>query len=459
MIAVAALRFRYRHQTHWALDGVSLDIPTPGVYLLSGPTGCGKSTLALALTGAIPQVIKGTLAGTLEVAGLEPARTPLRHLSRKVGLLLQNVEGQMVTDRVEDEVAFGLENLALAPSAMPGLIHQALEAVDAASLRDRALLSLSAGERQRVMLAAMLAMGQEVLILDEPLAYLDRAAGALLLDLAGELARRGKTLIFMEHRRQALLPLVKKEFCLNAGRLVAKPAAAAPPAPLSPCAAAGKPVIAIEGISFGYEPRQLLLQDLSFELHAAQSAVLLGDNGAGKTTLLKLLVGLLTPAAGRIRLADQDLSRLSPKKLAPRVALVLQNPDHQLRLPTVIQEVSWGAATPAAAAQEIQALGLSGLEERHPHSLSSGQKRRVTLAAALARRPQVLLLDEPTVGQDDANLWSLLHRLGTFVQGGGVLLTASHDQRAARFLGQKVLVLEKGRAFQGDGDLAARFFA
>jgi len=185
----------------------------------------------------------------------------------------------------------------------------------------------------------------------------------------------------------------------------------------------------------------------------------LGDNGAGKTKLLKLTLGLLNPQAGRILVNGASASGGKTRKIARTAALVLQNPDHQVRLPTVYQEVSWGAAGREAAAREIQALGLAGLEEPHPHFLSSAQKRRVTLAAALARRPRLLLLDEPTVGQDDANLAILLRRLGDFVMEGGALLTATHDVRAARCFGQMVLAREKGRAVQGRRDLVEEFFA
>lgn len=457
MIRVADVRFRYHHQETNALDGLSLEIPEGGVFLISGATGCGKSTLGLALAGAIPQVIKGKLSGTIAVGDLEPAALPLRQWARHVGLLLQNVEGQMVTDRVEDEVAFGLENLAVEPQKMPDRIEQALKTVQAEHLRGRLLASLSAGERQRVMLAAMLSLGQQVLILDEPLAYLDRQASAALITLVSTLGLQGKTCIIMEHRRQAVLPVIQQEICLRQGKIAKEPV---PAMDLPPLAGDGGGAVMLAGeqVAFGWHRDNLVLQDLSFEIKTGQSLVILGDNGAGKTTLLKLALGLLRPLTGRLVVDGQEVSRRSSRKLASKLALVLQNPAHQLRLPTVHQEISWGAASPETRTREIQALGLAGLEERHPHSLSSGQKRRVTLAAALARRPRVLLLDEPTVGQDDANLEILLRRLGSFVQEGGTLVTATHDLRAARFLGQKALLLNRGQILQGGRELVEQFF-
>ena len=457
MIALHQVSCRYPRQQQDALHDLSLTLTEPGLYLVSGPTGSGKSTLGLVLAGAIPHLIRIKLTGTVEVAGLQPARQPLRQVARTVGLLLQNVDSQMVTDRVADEIAFGLENLAVPPGAMEPQIQAALGQVQARHLRERRLETLSAGERQRVMLAALLVLGQRVLILDEPLAYLDRQATAGLLQLLTSLPAQGLTCLILEHRRSLVLPLARQELCLSAGRLAAalpEPPRLPPPLSRPP---AGPPRLCLSHISFAWPGSPPCLQDVSLEVHAGQSLVLLGDNGAGKTTLLKLMAGLYAPQTGRLAFPGRPAGR---RRRLPdhQVALVLQNPAQQLRLPSVYQEVAWAAANPAAAAREIAALGLAGLEDRHPHALSSGQKRRLTLAAALAREPRILLLDEPTVGQDDANLAVLLQRLADYVHHGGTLITATHDVRAASFLGHRVLVLSPGRAVGGGPELAAEFF-
>ena len=458
MIRVEDLWFRYHHQESPALNGISLEIPEGGVILVSGPTGCGKSTLGLALTGAIPQIIKGDLKGRISVGTLNPTVVSLRHMVRHIGLLLQNVESQMVTDRVEDEVAFGLENLAMAPREMPQRIFQALQKVRAEHLQNRGLVSLSAGERQRVMLAALLALGQQVLILDEPLAYLDRQAVSALMALVSHLGDAGHTCIILEHRRNLVLPVARTEIPLSQGKLALHPVQELDLSPLAVDSKRGEPALTFDRVTFGWNRSTTLFQDLSMEITTGQSLVVLGDNGAGKTSLLKLAMGILSPLSGRIWVENLARNALTFKKSAQNTALVLQNPAHQLRLPTVQQEVTWATASPELAVREIEALGLRGLEERHPHSLSSGQKRRVTLAAALARRPRLLLLDEPTVGQDDANLKIVLSRLGDFVQEGGALVTATHDFRAAHFLGQIILLIEQGRSVQGSRDLTADYF-
>lgn len=457
VIRVRNLGCRYPHQEEPALVDLDLHLG-PGAYLISGATGSGKSTLGLILAGAIPHLIRGELTGTVEVAGMHPAQVPVRQLARRVGLLLQNVESQMFTDRVADEVAFGLENLALPPREIIRRLEEELARVGAEGLRDRRLATLSAGERQRVMLAALLALGQEVLILDEPLAYLDRAAAQALLDVVARLSARGTTCLLLEHRREAVRPVIGEEVCLHRGRRVPRLPAAPLPPPLPGDAPHGEVVLSLNQVSFGWQQGRPLFRELSLEARAGHSLVLLGDNGAGKTTLLRLAVGLLSAEAGEVLLLGRPLRRRRPGPLPREAALVLQNPHHQLRLPTVWEEVAWGAVNAEVAAAEMAALGLHGLESRHPQALSSGQKRRLTLAAALARRPRVLLLDEPTVGQDDGSLALMLSRLKDFVTQGGALITATHDRRAARVLAQSVLLLDHGRTLTGGPELVSAFF-
>lgn len=457
VIRIKNLSFRYPHQEEPALIDLDLDLG-PGAHLVSGATGSGKSTLGLILAGAIPHILRGELTGRVEVAGVQPPQVPVRQLARRVGLLLQNVETQMFTDRVADEVAFGLENLAVPAGEISRHVAQALTRVGAAGLKDRRLATLSAGERQRVMLAALLALGQEVLILDEPLAYLDRAATQALLNVVARLSARGTTCLLLEHRRELVRPVMQAEVCLHRGRRVPRLPAASLPSPLPVDASGGEVVLSLKQVSFGWQRKRPLFRELTLEVRAGRSLLLLGDNGSGKTTLLRLAAGLLPPEAGEVRLPGRPSRRWRRGPLSPEVALVLQNPHHQLRLPTGWEEVLWGAADAEVAAAEMAALGLQGLETRHPHALSSGQKRRLTLAAALARRPRVLLLDEPTVGQDDGSLALVLRRLKDFVRNGGALITATHDYRAAHVLAQEVVILETGQALTGGPELVPAFF-
>jgi energy-coupling factor transport system ATP-binding protein len=439
MITAHQLACRYVGHDGDALAGVTIEVPPGGLTLLAGPTGSGKSTLANLLCGVIPHLVPAAVRGQATVAGRDPCRSSVSEMSHTVGLLLQNVECQVFCDDAEDEVAFGLENRGVDPADMPALIDTALRCVGADRLRGRRLGTLSAGERQRVVLAALLAAGQPVLILDEPLAYLDRSGTRSLLATLAELGRQGRTVLVLEHRRDLVRRLAARELFLDHGRL-----ADAPPATEAFSGLIGGPLgqtrLAWQRLTLAWDRRQpALLTEVSASVRAGESLVLVGDNGSGKTTLMRAALGLVRPRAGSVMTCGHHAATTPTRQLAAEAALVLQSPDHQLQLPTVAEEVG-------GQLDELSRLGLAGLAGRHPQSLSLGQKRRLTLAAALARRPKLLLLDEPTVGQDDGSLALVLRRLIEFVADGGALVTATHDRRAALALAQRALILEGGSA-------------
>jgi energy-coupling factor transport system ATP-binding protein len=459
LIEVRELRCRYPGQTRDSLKGVTFDLPSGTLSLLSGSTGSGKTTLGLLLCGVIPHLLRGQTGGRVRIDGKSPEALTVAQLSRTAGFLMQNVELQVFTDRVEDEVAFGLENFAFPAHEMAGRIHEALGRVRAGELLGRSIASLSSGERQRVMLAALLCLNQPVLILDEPLAFLDRRGCWLLLALIRGLALEGRTVLIFEHRRDLVLPMAHREICLADGLLVDRPPECPRFRGVGRSFPGGEALLELEGVRFNRKgaPR-LILDRVSLEIARGESVVLLGENGAGKTTLMKLIVGLLKPQEGRITVRGSSRSGRPPGTSSPRTAYVFQNPDHQLHLPSVRDQIAWQTADEERARQEVESMGLRGLEDRHPHSLSMGQKRRVTLAAALSARPDLLLLDEPSVGQDDGSLGLILRRMDRFVAEGGALLSATHDARAARALGQRAFLLRDGGGLAGGPDLIDHFF-
>ncbi len=458
MIAVEGLRFSYGDDSSPALAGMELSVEAGERVLISGPTGCGKSTLGWVLCGAAPGLIPGKLAGQVRVRGRSVAELSRRELSRDLGVLLQNVEDQLFTDQVADEIAFGLENFGVPESEMEGRIAAALDRVAAGRLAGRSLTNLSAGERQRVMLAALLALDQPILLLDEPLAFLDRNAQFSLLSLLSRLSRAGRTILILEHRRDIVRPAVTRELAMAGGRVCPAPTPAKRFPAIRPGPVGAKRLI-FEGVSLTWRGQQRpLFADAGFSVHAGESVVLLGENGTGKTTLLSMAMGLCRPSSGQIRNCKQPVDRTSPAELARQTALIFQHPDHQLYLAGVGEEVRSQARDREAAEAELAELGLQELIGRHPRSLSMGQKRRLTIAAALARRPRLLLMDEPSVGQDDESLSRILRRLDRFVREGGGLLTATHDRRVARALAHRSLILDKGRLIQGDQEAARIFF-
>ena len=443
MIRTRDLSFRYPDQPVQTLVNLNFAIAPGETVLVSGPTGCGKSTLGFCLCGTIPHLMAGTLSGEVRVNRKPVFQQAVRETAEDLGFLIQHVAHQMFTEQVSEEIAFGLENFCIPEEQMEHRITQALELVGASPLRSRRLSTLSAGEQQRVMLAAMLALEQKILILDEPLAYLDRAAQAQFMELVSNLSRKGRTIVLFEHRRDVVHQVPHRELFLENGILARSfPARTRfhritnlPPK---------TPELVFDRVCFSRPQAAPLFRDLSFEVRQHQSVVLLGPNGSGKTTLMALAMGLIKGDQGSITTCGYNPKNTSPATLAQQAAFIFQHPDHQLYLTTVQDEIAAQAADRDAARSEMAAMGLAGLENRHPRSLSTGQKRRVTLAAALARRPRLMLLDEPSVGQDDHSLSLVIKRLDDYLIDGGAVLTATHDDRVARALAHEIIDLNPG---------------
>jgi energy-coupling factor transporter ATP-binding protein EcfA2 len=445
MIRVADLSFRYAEQSFNALSDVGFDIRTGEMVLLSGPTGCGKSTLGLILCSAIPTLFPGTLSGCVWVKDNSIAGLSVRETARDLGFLLQNVEHQTFTELVSDEIAFGLENFCVPEDRMAAKIEEALHLVNGEHLLNRRLATLSAGERQRVMLAAMLALDQNVLVLDEPLAYLDLKAQQHFVALMARLSQKGKTIFVFEHRRDAMQAAAHREIYMKGGRIRSEPSFQRDFKGISGYPAKST-VLAFDDVSFVWRNHERpLFTGISFDVRQHESVVLLGENGSGKTTLMNLAMGLVRPYHGGIVTCGHDAGRSSVSKIAREAAFIFQRPDHQLYLPYVHDEVRSQAADANSVREELAALGLMGIEKRHPRSLSMGQKRRLTLAAAMARQPKLMLLDEPSVGQDDDSLAMIIRRLDRFLRDGGALLTATHDVRVARALAHRIVEFKSGQ--------------
>lgn len=451
MIGVKDLCFQYAQQPSKAICDLGFTVQPHEIVLVSGPTGCGKSTLGLILCGAIPNLIPGTLSGQVNVNNNPMDKLTVRQTAQELGFLLQNVEFQSFTQMVSDEIAFGLENFCVPATEMNARIHHALDLVNSTHLSQRRLATLSAGERQRVMLAAMLAMNQNVLVLDEPLAYLDLRAQQDFVAMMSRLSQKGKTILIFEHRRDALQLAATREIYMKDGRVTAKPS-------FRKCFRrierypVKHDVLIFEDVSYNWKDQEnFLFKNISFNLKQHESLVLLGENGSGKTTLMHLAMGLIQPSGGRINNCGQPAGDASISKLAKEAAFIFQRPDHQLYLPYVHEEIRSQAADPESVHDELAAMGLEGLDNRHPKSLSMGQKRRLTIAAALARKPKLMLLDEPSVGQDDESLALIIRRLDRFLREGGALLTATHDTRVARAMSHRIIELSKGRSEERQG--------
>ncbi len=383
-----------------ALRHASLSIEEGELVALLGPSGSGKSTLLRALSGLVPHFHGGRFEGRVEVAGMDTRRTRPSELAGTVATLFQDPEDQVVLGRVEDEVAFGLENVGTAPAEIPERATGALAAVGAEHLLGRRVAELSAGELQRVCLASALALDPKLLLLDEPTSQLDPEAADGLLELA---CRLGKAVVLSEQRPARPLAACDRVLFVEGGLLLLDaPRADAlswlsenrpaylPREPLPERAgrARGEVVLRIDRVSFAYRGGPPVLEDADFELKRGEIAALVGPNGSGKTTLAKLAAGLLEPAAGSVDRRG-------------RAVYLSQDPGRYLVRERADEEVALAVGGDLERARRALAeVGLAGFDSRHPRDLSSGERERLGLAAVLVTEPDVLILDEPTRGVD-----------------------------------------------------------
>ncbi|MFE4106799.1 ABC transporter ATP-binding protein [Almyronema epifaneia S1] len=446
LLTAVDLSFTYIGQTQPTLKAANLTLQAGELIVIAGATGSGKSTLLNCLTGIAPEYTGGQLTGEVFYRQCEITSWSIRQRSQFMGILLQNVEVQLFTDRVWDEIVFGLENWNLPPGEMQTLTQTALHQFDLVAQQNWAIRQLSAGQKQRLLLACLLTRQQSVLLLDEPFAYLDTAGVDRLLALLKHCRDRGQAILVIEHRLELLQPICDRAYRIQSGEIApwhwprslatAMPPPPAPARRLATHTAATNQLLQTQNLSWGGYP--------AFpDLQAGAGAVILlkGPNGCGKTTLLRLLSGLLKPTTGLIKILGQDTRRQSVVQIAQTVGFVLQNPNHQLFAESVWAEVKQPGVAANQANTLLEQLNLSPCLEQHPQALSQGQKRRLALAAVLSRQPRICLLDEIMVGQDAASLALMLQALKTFTQQGGALIFTSHDPGVAEILQPQIVAI------------------
>jgi energy-coupling factor transporter ATP-binding protein EcfA2 len=435
--------YRYPNQDQPALRQVEVEI-RPGLTLVAGDSGGGKSTLLRLLNGLVPQFHGGRISGRARVAGLDPLRDPVPRLAQRAGLVFQDVETQSVYGTVEREIAFGLENLGLSRAAMADRIDEAVASLGIEHLRGRSLATLSGGERQRVALAAVLVLRPEIVALDEPTSQLDPDGAAAVLASCRALAATGHAVVVAEHRLETVGPAADRVVRIEAGRATMSdgplPAFASRPAARRPSRSArpGEPAWELRDVSAG-STEEPVLAGVNLSGARGEVVALAGPNGSGKTTLLRTIAGLLAPLSGSVARPDG------------RTAYLPQNPGALLHLPSVRAEVELTLRrTGSAGSPEplLAAMGLTDLADRYPRDLSSGQRQRAALAAVLAGSPDLVLLDEPTRGMDAAARRSLATAVGELKAHGSAVVLATHDLELMAALADRVVELSNGKAVE-----------
>ncbi|MDD5263754.1 MAG: ATP-binding cassette domain-containing protein [Candidatus Bipolaricaulis sp.] len=451
-VAISDLSVRYPDRESDALVGFSETIAEGEVVAVAGPSGCGKTTLCRTLAGFVPSMIPATVSGDVCLGGDSIRGVPAEALATRVGLVQQDPDAQICTLSAWQEVAFGPENLCLPAAEVRARVEQGLAELGIAHLRDRVTTTLSGGEKQRLAIASILAMNPHVLLFDEPTANLDpRGVRALFATLSDLVSTESRTLVIIEHRIDALRALAPRLVLLDRGRAVERyPAreridyaevglrgawALAPAGTTT-----GSPRVTVDRISFGYADP--LWKGVSFTLREGEVLVVIGPNGGGKTSLLRLLAGLAVPREGTIDRAP-----------GTRTGFVFQHPHHQIFERTVRREMELEVPRGEGGVDaELRDARLAGLEDVAPLSLSLGEQRRLTVATALARRPNLLLLDEPFIGQDRRNVLWMISRLREVVAAGGTSVLVTHDIPLAAALADRVLYLDRGVQLLGPPD-------
>ncbi len=500
--------FTYAGSHTPALQNINLSIAPGEILLITGPAGSGKTTLCSCINGLIPHYHDGSLQGEILVGPYNTKKAHVGGLASLVGMVFQDPESQLVTNSVVDEVAFGPENLGVPREEINRRVAEALQATRLTGYEEREPHNLSGGEQQACVVAATYAMHPEIYVMDEPLANLDPAGRALILKLVIQVAKqRGKTLVIVEHALEETLPLVERVIILNQGRIVRDgPTAevlAAGDIPhvfkrpgiirlaeafqlpgqnlnpktfaqhlrqayrLTPLHANGRqaprppaadPVITFENVSFSYTAEKEALHDISLSIGAGEMVAILGRNGSGKTTLVRHIIGLQQADRGQVRVMGRDVATTPIHILAQNVGFCFQNPNHQIVSFNVRDEMTFGLKAhrvdPAEFETRIrEALEIVDLADHlntEVFDLGKGQKQRLALASVLTLKPRILLIDEPTTGQDPEMIDGIFEIIKRLNDLGTTILLITHRIDYAALYTQRAIVLQYGRlSFDG----------
>jgi energy-coupling factor transporter ATP-binding protein EcfA2 len=503
LVETKGLRFAYREAAkHWVLDGIDLQIRPDEYVLISGASGSGKSTLCRTFNGLIPHFSGGVLKGEVRVSGITTATQSTGGLFKQVGMVFQNPEAQLFNRTVEREIAFGLESLGVPrPEIVNRILHTA-EEMSISALLTRNPAELSLGEQQMVAIASILALEPKLIVLDEPYASLDPLSVRKVRNILKKIHSQGTGIVICEHRLPYTVPDIERMVVLHdrqivldgtpgdvlgdnvehfglelplpvqvGKRLEKVPLPLDLPAlramvsfntissdlnPVQPDSLSENAEIILEAENVSFVQNSVkILHSVNLILHRGECLAIAGPNGAGKTTLLKHLIGLCRPSTGRVRVVGQDAGSLKVSELARHVGIAFQNPDNQFFKQTVLDEIIAGPRAldcyDESWIQELVKLfQLESLLERAPYRLSGGEKKRVAFASALASKPKILALDEPTSGQD----WFFRRALGNLLiklrsQGLAVILV-THDLAFAEQYAHRWLIMANGRIVADD---------
>ncbi len=506
--------FKYRSQVEPTLLDINLSIYPGEKVLIVGPSGSGKSTLAHCINGLVPFSFTGESTGSLKIEGQEPKELGLFGLSKLVGTVLQDTDGQFIGLTVAEDVAFSMENDCIAQDEMFERVDRVAKTVDITDLLDHAPNALSGGQKQRVSMAGVIVDDVDILLFDEPLANLDPATGKRAIDLIDRIHKKNNTtILIIEHRLEdALYRDVDRIVVVGDGRIVAdvrpdelltgpvlKEQGIREPLYITALKYAGcridkadlpqhiesmnllpykekvrnwydkvqltkktpnrEPALEIRDLSFSYTPGQPVLSHIDFSIFRGEMVALVGKNGAGKSTLASLICGFMQPDQGEIYLNGDNLAGYSIKERGEKIGLVMQSPNQMISKPMIYDEVALGLRVREVAKETIKErvfetlkiCGLYPFRNWPVSALSFGQKKRVTIASILVMNPEVLILDEPTAGQDFRHYTEIMEFLRRIHEKLGItIIMITHDMHLMLEYTDRAIVIADGKMLADD---------
>ena len=506
--------FKYRAQVEPTLLDINLSIYPGEKVLIVGPSGSGKSTLAHCINGLVPFSYAGESKGSLLVGGVDPSKEGIFGMSKIVGTVLQDTDGQFIGLTVGEDIAFALENDLVSQDEMFERVDKVAKEVDVTDLLSHAPTELSGGQKQRVSMAGVMVDNVDVLLFDEPLANLDPATGKRAIALIDEIQKKNNTtIIIIEHRLEdALYRNVDRIIVVGEGRIVAdmKPdellttdilvkQGIREPLYIAALKHAGceirkdthpsqieeldvspykekvrewfdkttlpakeknaKELLKIENVSFSYDSKKQILKNINITVNEGEMLSIVGKNGAGKTTLSNLVCGFYHPVEGRILYEGEDMASLSIKERGERIGLVMQNPNQMISKPMIFDEVALGLVVRGVPQEEIkervnETLKICGLYQMRNwpvSALSFGQKKRVTIASILVLNPKVMILDEPTAGQDYYHYTEIMEFLRKLNREQGItIIMITHDMHLMLEYTDRAVVIADGELLADD---------
>jgi len=494
--------FRYRVQAEQTLKNINLTIYEGEKVLIVGPSGSGKSTLAHCLNGLVPFYYNGEISGSLKIDGEDISNKNIFELSQIVGTVLQDPDSQFIGLTVAEDIAFKLENYCIKQNEIINKVSKSAKLVNMDKELNASPYKLSGGQKQRVTLAGVTVDDVKVLLFDEPLASLDPATGKSAMELIDSIQRESnKTVVIIEHRLEDVLHCnVDRIIVMDKGEIVADTTpneiletdiltkvGVREPLYLTALKYAncdakdikdtkdkitnwynncevvnhnneGQPILEMKNVTFSYTEEKQILSNVSFKVNKGDMVSIVGRNGAGKSTISKLICGFFKPTSGQILFDGEDLENKTIKERSQKIGFVMQNPNQMISKTMIFDEVAFGLRIRGLDESEIKQrvdetlkiCGLYGYRNWPISALSYGQKKRVTIASILVMNPEVIILDEPTAGQDFKHYTEIMEFLVDLNKQGITIIMITHDMHLMLEYTNNVIVLSNGQKIADD---------